>query len=100
MGTSKPTEINHPLAAARLDESREQLIVRRRSAQRAWRMARERADRAAVHLRGLQSGLAELKAARGRLEHARSEERTARASYGRVAEETGTLLDKLARGVG
>ncbi|MBR7837198.1 hypothetical protein KDL01_28230 [Actinospica durhamensis] len=100
MGTSKPTEITHPLAAARLDESREQLIVRRRTAQRAWRTAREHADRAATHLPGLQAGLTELKAARGRLEHARSEERTARARYGRVAEETGTLLDKLARGAG
>ncbi|HTJ70097.1 MAG TPA: hypothetical protein VL551_21350, partial [Actinospica sp.] len=69
----------------------------RRSAQRAWRTAREYADRAAVHLYATQNAAVEPGAARTGLDRARLAERVARASYHRVAEETGTLLDKLAR---
>lgn len=100
MGTSKPTDHINTLAAPPAAESREQLILRRRSAQRAWRTARESAERAAVHLRTTQVGHAEPGTDRHGLERARVAERLARASYRRVAEETGRLLDRLARGTG
>jgi hypothetical protein len=97
MGTSKPAGEAPSLTDARDTEGRDQLILRRRSAQRAWRTARERADRAANHLRETQPGQSESAAARTSLEHARLAERAARAFYHRVADETGTLLSKLSR---
>jgi hypothetical protein len=78
-------------------ESRDQLIRRRRSAQHAWRTAREHADRAAEHLRDTPAGHITRVAIRDGLESAQLAERAARATYHRVAEETGTLLDRLAR---
>lgn len=97
MGTSKQTDGPELRAEARQPESRDQLILRRRSAQRAWRTARERADRAAQHLRETPAGHVTRVAIRDGLENAQVAERAARASYHRVAEETGTLLGRLAR---
>lgn len=97
MGTSKPTDEPELRADTRQAESRDQLILRRRSAQRTWRTARERADRAAEHLRETPAGHVARVAIREGLENAKLAERAARASYLRVAEETGTLLGRLAR---
>jgi ferric-dicitrate binding protein FerR (iron transport regulator) len=80
-------------------ESRDQLVARRRAAQRAWRSASERAERAAQYLREALTAPNRLAAtvARQRLEHAQRAERQARASYYLVAEETGALLSGLER---
>jgi hypothetical protein len=96
MGTSKPTDEPHSLTGSPRLETRDQLILRRRSAQRAWRTAREIADRAALHLRETPGGHLVPAAARN-IERAQLAERAARASYYRVAEETGKLLGRLAR---
>lgn len=100
MGTSKPTgEISARTGSPPL-ETRDQLIHRRRSAQRIWRAARETADRAASHGREASADHARSASARSSLEHARFAERAARDSYYRVAEETGMLLGRLARAAG
>ena len=82
-------------------ESRDQVIARRRAAQRAWHAAREGAERAANRLHEASHPAGSASAvARLRLEHAERGERQARRSYYRVAEETGALLSRLAHGVG
>ena len=80
-------------------ENRDQLVARRRAAQRAWRSACERAQRASQHLhKALAAPLSPAAVtARERLEHALRGERQARTSYYRVAEETGALLSSLER---
>jgi hypothetical protein len=97
MGTSKPTDETKLRTDTRPHESRDQLILRRRTAQRAWRSARESMDHAAEHLRATPTGHVTRATIRETLENAKLVERTARASYHRVAEETGTLLGRLAR---
>ena len=97
MGTSKPTDAARPLAGPQNIESRDQLLVRRRLAQRLWRAARVRAEQAALALHQAPIGHTEPPGARTALEHAVLAERTARAAYQRVAGETGTLLGRLAR---
>lgn len=97
MGTSKTTEETRLRTDARHPESRDQLILRRRSAQRAWRTAREGMEHAAEHLRATPAGHVTRTTIREALENAKLAERAARASYHRVAEETGTLLGRLAR---
>lgn len=82
-------------------ESRDQVIARRRAAQRAWHAAREGAERAAIRLHEASHPAGSASAvARLRLERAERGERQARRSYYRVAEETGALLSRLAHGVG
>lgn len=80
-------------------ESRDQLVVRRRAAQRAWRAACERTEQASRHLHeALDTPLYSTAAkARERLEHAQRAERRARFSYYRAAEEIGVLLSRLER---
>lgn len=82
-----------------MTESRDQLVARRRAAQRAWRSACERAQRATQHLHeALAVPLSPAAiTARAGLEHAQRGERQARTSYYRVAEETGALLSSLER---
>ena len=86
-------------ASARLAESRDQLLARRRAAQRAWRSACEGAERASQYLHAALSAPHSPGAAtaRQRLEHAQHGERLARTFYYRVAQETGTLLSRLER---
>ena len=87
-----------PVAPAGTAEDRNQLIARRRAAQRAWRTAGERVERASQHLvealRTTHLATA-VSAARASLEHARLGEQRARSSYYRVAQETGALLSRL-----
>jgi hypothetical protein len=97
MGTSKPTDAARLLTGPQNIESRDQLILRRRLAQRVWRAARVRAEQAALVLHQTPSGHAGPPDARTALEHALLAERTAHAAYQRVAGETGTLLGRLAR---
>jgi hypothetical protein len=97
MGTTKLTGEAPGLASSLRLETRNQIIFRRRAAQRAWRAARESADRAALHLHKMPAGHIARVAARDSFERARLAERAARDSYQRVAEETGTLLGRLAR---
>jgi hypothetical protein len=98
MGTSKPTDASTLLAGTQNPESRDQVIFRRRSAQRAWHTARINAEQAALDLRETPPGpAAPPSTARTALERARLAESTARAAYQRVAEETGTLLGRLTR---
>lgn len=80
-------------------QSRDQLVARRRAAQRTWRSACERAQRASQYLREALTAPHSPAAttARERLEHAQRAERQARTSYYRVAEETGELLSSLER---
>jgi len=80
-------------------ESRDQLVVRRRAAQRAWRAACERTEQASQRLHeALDAPLSSATAnARERLLHAERGERRARSSYYRVAEEIGVLLSRLER---
>lgn len=80
-------------------ESRDQLVARRRAAQRAWRLACEHAERASQYLsRALTAPHSPaVSTARERLEHALRGERQARTSYYRVAQETGALLSSLDR---
>ncbi|MBS2964859.1 hypothetical protein KGA66_17510 [Actinocrinis puniceicyclus] len=88
-----------PAPAARTFESRDQLVARRRAAQRAWRAACERAERAAQFLgETLNAPLSAAAAtAREHLENAQRGEQLARTSYYRVAEETGTQLSRIER---
>lgn len=88
-----------PESAVPVPESRDQLVVRRRAAQRAWRAASERTEQASQHLHeALDAPLSSVAAkARERLEHAQRGERRARSSYYRVAEEIGVLLSRLER---
>lgn len=84
---------NSAPATAGIQESREQIIERRRAAQLDWRRARQHVERA---VRALPTAAA---ADRRRcLEQAQSEERSARSLYYRVARETGALLSRLHRG--
>jgi len=80
-------------------ESRDQLLERRRAAQRAWRSACERAERASQFFHAAPSTPHSPvpTTARERLEHAQHGERQARTFYYRVAEETGALLSRLER---
>lgn len=93
-GSAFPSVLN-----ARTIESRDQLVARRRAAQRAWRSACERAERATQYLREALNAAPSPGAtkARERLEHAQRGERRARRLYYRVAEETGALLSSLER---
>ena len=80
-------------------ESRDQLVARRRAAQRAWRSACEHAERASQYLGHALTAphSSAASTARERLEHAQRGERQARTSYYRVAQETGALLSSLDR---
>lgn len=88
-----------PAPSTALVDSRDQLLARRRAAQRAWRSACERAERASRYLREALTAPHSLAAAtaRERLEYAQRGERQARSFYYRVAEETGALLSRLDR---
>ena len=80
-------------------DSRDQLLTRRRAAQRTWRSACECAERASRYLHEALTAPHSPAAAtaRERLEHAQRGEQQARAFYYRVAEETGALLGGLER---
>jgi hypothetical protein len=80
-------------------ESRDELVVRRRAAQRAWRAACDRTEQASQYLRDVLDTPLSAAAAKARecLEHAQHGELRARSSYYRVAEETGVLLSRLER---
>jgi len=80
-------------------DSRDQLLARRRAAQRAWRSACERAERASRYLHEALTAPQSPAAAtaRERFEYAQRGERQARTFYYRVAEETGALLSRLER---
>lgn len=80
-------------------DSRDQLLARRRAAQRAWRLACERAERASRYLREVPAAphSPATSPARERLEHEQREERQARTLYYRTAKETGALLSRLER---
>jgi hypothetical protein len=87
-----------PVAPAGTAEDRNQLIARRRAAQRAWRTAGECVERASqllVEAMRTTHLATAVSAARARLEHARLGEQQARSSYYRVAQETGALLSRL-----
>lgn len=91
---ASPPELSVPES-----ENRDQLVVRRRAAQRAWRAACERTEQATQHLHeALDAPLSAAAAkARERLEHAQRGERRARSSYYRAAEEIGVLLSRIER---
>jgi hypothetical protein len=91
--------IRHPGVSVPAPESRDQLVVRRRAAQRAWRAACERTEQASRRLHeALDAPLSSATAnARERLERAEHGERRARSAYYRVAEEIGVLLSRLER---
>lgn len=87
------------LSTDNVHPSRDQLLARRRAAQRAWRSACEGAERASQYLHAAPSTPQSPAAttARERLEHAQHGERQARTFYYRVAKETGALLSRLER---
>lgn len=87
------------LSTDNVHPSRDQLLARRRAAQRAWRSACERVERATQYLHEAQRAPHSPAATttRERLEHARHRERQARTVYYRVAKESGALLSTLER---
>jgi hypothetical protein len=96
--SDSPSSPSSPSAQPRqTGEDREQVIARRRAAQREWRAARqcvERASQSLVDAVGAPVALA-VSSARDRLERAQLREREARSTYYRVAEETGALLGRI-----
>jgi len=82
--------------------SRDQLLARRRAAQRAWRLACERAERASRYLHEALAAPHSPAATTARecLEHEQREERQARSFYYHAAEEAGTMLSRLERSEG